>query len=246
MFTKKMGAALLSVMMMTSLTACSPKPKVKTTESADQSIDLTNFKVTIPQKTYVYDGKPKTPKVTVTSGDNDALKEGTDYRVTYSNNTKVGTADITIKGLKNYKGTLHQTFTIVKSLKKIDETALKNILNEMIAFDSGESGSSTKVVEAASDLLTYVAQINLAKADKKALTKAVTSWYTGLTKEQQATLDGNKDSILDTADGIIAHYKDYSDSLEDAGVLDQTKETLKVKHLKDDWKALKKLLEKVK
>lgn len=61
-----------------------------------------------------YDGDPKTPTVTVTDGDN-TLTLGTDYNVTYSNNTNAGTADVTITGIGNYTGSRIEHFTIDKA-----------------------------------------------------------------------------------------------------------------------------------
>ncbi|MBO7709553.1 MAG: fibronectin type III domain-containing protein [Lachnospiraceae bacterium] len=42
------------------------------------------------------------------------LKKGTDYTATYSNNTKVGTAKITLRGKGNYTGTKTVSFKIVR------------------------------------------------------------------------------------------------------------------------------------
>ncbi len=66
---------------------------------------------TLGTVTYTYDGKAKTPSVTVKSGAV-VLVEGTDYIVTYSNNTNAGIATVTITGKGNYAGTLTKTFTI--------------------------------------------------------------------------------------------------------------------------------------
>ena len=41
------------------------------------------------------------------------LTKGKDYTVSYSSNTKVGTATVTIKGKGNYQGTIKKTFSIV-------------------------------------------------------------------------------------------------------------------------------------
>ncbi len=60
---------------------------------------------------YIYNGKAKTPSVTVKDGKT-TLKKGTDYTVTYKNNTKPGKATVTIKGKGNYAGTITKTFTI--------------------------------------------------------------------------------------------------------------------------------------
>lgn len=65
----------------------------------------------IPNETY--DGNPKTPDVTVTNGTTPLIK-GTDYNVTYSNNTNAGTADVTIDGIGNYTGSRIEHFTISK------------------------------------------------------------------------------------------------------------------------------------
>lgn len=58
-----------------------------------------------------YTGKALTQNVTVKLG-TVTLKKGTDYIVTYKNNTKVGTATITITGKGNYAGTISKTFKI--------------------------------------------------------------------------------------------------------------------------------------
>jgi len=77
----------------------------------------------IPNETY--DGNPKTPDVTVTNGTT-PLIEGTDYNVTYSNNTNAGTADVTIAGIGNYTGSRIEHFTIgkVSSNLSISPTSL--------------------------------------------------------------------------------------------------------------------------
>lgn len=58
-----------------------------------------------------YTGKEIKPSLTVKNG-NLALKEGTDYKLTYKNNVKAGTATITVTGIGNYKGTKDITFKI--------------------------------------------------------------------------------------------------------------------------------------
>lgn len=70
--------------------------------------------VSLSQNSYTYDGKAKTPTVTVKDGAA-VLKEGTDYTVTYSNNINVGTAKVTITGKGNYTGTVTKEFTITKA-----------------------------------------------------------------------------------------------------------------------------------
>ena len=68
---------------------------------------------TLSATTYTYDGTAKTPTVTVKNGTK-TLVSGTDYNVAYSNNTKAGTATVTVTGKGNYSGTLSKAYTISK------------------------------------------------------------------------------------------------------------------------------------
>lgn len=73
-----------------------------------------------------YTGKELTQDITVKDG-NETLVNGTDYEVSYANNTKPGKATVTITGKGNYAGTITKTFIIrptqVKSVKvKSQET----------------------------------------------------------------------------------------------------------------------------
>ena len=65
-------------------------------------------------KSKTYTGKAITQKITVKYGAN-TLKEGTDYTVKYSSNTKVGTATITLTGKGTYTGTKKVTFKITQA-----------------------------------------------------------------------------------------------------------------------------------
>ena len=58
-----------------------------------------------------YDGTAKCPKPQV-SMDGVILEEGTDYKISWQNNTNAGKATITISGIKKYSGTLKKTFRI--------------------------------------------------------------------------------------------------------------------------------------
>ena len=49
------------------------------------------------------------------------LVYNTDYTLSYKNNTKLGTASVTIKGKGNYEGTIEKTFTIIrKGIEEVD------------------------------------------------------------------------------------------------------------------------------
>lgn len=68
----------------------------------------TNVKVAYTETSY--DGTAKKPVVTVSG-----LKEGTDFTVSYKNNTNAGTATVTVTGIGNYSGTVTKSFEIIKS-----------------------------------------------------------------------------------------------------------------------------------
>ena len=80
-------------------------------------ISISKASVTLSTSTYAYDGKAKKPGVTVKLNGK-TLKNGTDYTVSYSNNTKVGTAKVTITGKGNYTGSVSKTYIIKNNFKK--------------------------------------------------------------------------------------------------------------------------------
>ena len=80
-------------------------------------ISISKASVTLSTSTYAYDGKTKTPSVTV-KVNGKTLKKGTDYTVSYSNNTKVGTATVKITGKGNYTGSVSKTYSIKNNFKK--------------------------------------------------------------------------------------------------------------------------------
>ena len=80
-------------------------------------ISISKANVTLSTSTYAYDGKAKKPGVTVKLNGK-TLKNGTDYTVSYSNNTKVGTATVKITGKGNYTGSVSKTYSIKNNFKK--------------------------------------------------------------------------------------------------------------------------------
>ena len=90
-----------------------PAKNVSVTAHFRKLLSHTDIAVTdIPTQTY--DGTALTPQVTVTDGGS-PMTLGTDYTVSYENNTNAGTATVTITGTGNYDGTTTKTFTIDKA-----------------------------------------------------------------------------------------------------------------------------------
>lgn len=70
---------------------------------------VSTLKITVPSVTY--NGKAQKPAVTV-KYNNYKFKNGTDYTLSYRNNTKIGTATVTVKGKGKLSGTRSVTFKI--------------------------------------------------------------------------------------------------------------------------------------
>lgn len=81
------------------------------TDIVIEAASIESGELTLDKSTYEFVGSAVTPDVTVTV-DGVTLEEGTDYDVTYENNTEVGEASVTVTGKGNYKGTKTAGFTI--------------------------------------------------------------------------------------------------------------------------------------
>ncbi len=85
-----------------------------TSQNGGSQADISKAAMTLEKDSYTYDGKAKTPAVTVTLNGK-TLTLNTDYTVAYTNNINVGTAKATVTGKGNYKGSVTKTFTITKA-----------------------------------------------------------------------------------------------------------------------------------
>lgn len=104
------------------------KGKGNYTGSCSQSFTIAarpvqSLKITVPSVTY--NGKAQKPKVTV-KYNNYTFKNGTDYTLSYKNNTKIGTATVTVTGKGKLTGTRSVTFKI----------NAKPIKNAVISYNS--------------------------------------------------------------------------------------------------------------
>ena len=63
--------------------------------------------ITLAESSFEYDGTAKTPTVTL-----EGLTEGTDFTVSYENNTNAGMAKVVVTGMGGYTGQAEKTFTI--------------------------------------------------------------------------------------------------------------------------------------
>lgn len=86
---------------------------------------ISSVTVSLSTATYTFDGKAKTPSVTVKLGST-ALRNGIDYVVSYSNNKNVGKATVVITGKGLYAGTITRTFVINPAKQEIQKLTAKS------------------------------------------------------------------------------------------------------------------------
>ena len=85
------------------------------------TIDVSELQITVDDSGLVYDGKAKTPAVTIRDKYGKTLKKGTDYKLIYSSNINAGTntGKVSITGTGSYSGTTVKTFTIKKAAQPL-------------------------------------------------------------------------------------------------------------------------------
>ena len=99
-----------------------PKVEKPTTPSTPTKQSLSKAQITgLSSKTY--NGKAQTQSKLKVTYDGKTLKQGTDYTVSYKNNTKAGTATVTVSGKGNYTGSKDASFTIKKAAQSISKVS---------------------------------------------------------------------------------------------------------------------------
>ena len=117
--------------------------------------------------TYTYDGKVKTPSVTVKDSAGKTLKKNTDYTVTYANGRKnVGTYKVTIKMKGKYSGTKTLTFKI---------NPAKTTVSKLTA---GKKSITVAITKKSTQVTGYQIQYSTSKKFTNAKTKTISSYKT--------------------------------------------------------------------
>lgn len=128
---------------------------------------------------YTYNGKVKTPSVTVKNVSGGKLTNGTSYTVTYSTGRKnVGTYKVTIKGKGNYTGTKTLTFKI---------NPPKTTVSKLTA---GKKSITVAITKKSTQVTGYQIQYSTSKTFSKAITKTISSYKT--TKYALKSLNAKK------------------------------------------------------
>lgn len=129
----------------------------KQSENVEGAVNISDCQIFVTSETFFYDGKEKTPAVTVKNRDN-ILTIGVDYSIEYKNNVNVGIAEVIITGKGNYIGNVVKTFNIMQ-----DATGII-LSKESWTLYVGESDALTAIVlpENASDKAVTWSSSNIA------------------------------------------------------------------------------------
>ncbi len=101
--------------------------------------------VTLSKSAYTYNGKAQKPVVTVKDSKSKALKNGTDYTVTYKNNTNIGKATVVVTFKGNYSGSKTLNFNILPP--QTSKITVKQTASKITASWKKVSGASGYKVE---------------------------------------------------------------------------------------------------
>ena len=119
----------------------------------ESKIDLSSA-VVDDIKSQVYTGSAIKPSVTVSLNDK-ILKENEDYTVTYSNNTSIGNAQITINGIGSYTGTKTLDFKIIPKTVSNVSLSSKTTNSITLSWDKLDDITGYKIYKYDSDSNSY-------------------------------------------------------------------------------------------
>lgn len=88
---------------------------IGTTDTPLPSVE--NCEIIMKDATYIYNGLPHYPEITVKDGDK-VLTDGEDYILVFSDNVNVGTCTVNICGFFNYVGVVTREFEIISAEKE--------------------------------------------------------------------------------------------------------------------------------
>lgn len=103
--------------------------------------DIKNTKIKLSYTNATYSGKKKKPAVTVTYNGK-SLENGADYKVSYKNNTKVGKATVTVKGIGNFHGEASKSFYIKPN--KVRNVSVKKITAKTVKLSWSKAEGATE------------------------------------------------------------------------------------------------------
>ena len=123
--------------------------------SSSGKTDISSGEITLAKTEYTYTGKEIKPEFKIVMNGT-ALKEGTDYKVTYLSNVDAGSGLIYIEGIGSFTGSTTRSFTIKPSSdsSKSDDNVIKGDVNkdgEVNVTDISMVASHIKGIKALSE-----------------------------------------------------------------------------------------------
>lgn len=152
--------------------------------------NIKSCEVKLAASTYVYDGKEVKPEVTVLLEDT-TLSEGTDYRLEYQDNNRVGDASVSVTGIGNYTDTKTVSFQIVEKPKQPTAPVIEKLDTVNITSIANAKKGIKLTWNRVSGAQGYIIYRAYGKGGYKAI-KTVTNGATAAYTDTGATTNGGK------------------------------------------------------
>lgn len=152
-----------------------------------------------------YNGSARRPAVTISG-----FKEGTDFTVTYKNNTYPGTATAIITGKGNYTGTITKTFTI----RQPSVASLKSVPVRLAKGDYDAIYASWSKVKASGATVKYIVQYKVGSGNWKTASKG-----TAKTEYTIKNLADGKKCYVRVTPYVTVNEKIYSGSSKSSAAI---------------------------
>ena len=152
--------------------------------------NIKSCEVKLAASTYIYDGKEVKPEVTVLLEDT-TLSEGTDYRLEYQDNNRVGEASVSVTGIGNYTDTKTVSFQIVEKQKEPAAPVVEKLDTVNITSIANAKKGIKLTWNRVSGAQGYIIYRAYGKGGYKAI-KTVTNGATAAYTDTGATTNGGK------------------------------------------------------
>lgn len=152
--------------------------------------NIKSCEVKLAASTYIYDGKEVKPEVTVLLEDT-TLSEGTDYRLEYQDNNRVGEASVSVTGIGNYTDTKTVSFQIVEKPKQPTAPVIEKLDTVNITSIANAKKGIKLTWNRVSGAQGYIIYRAYGKGGYKAI-KTVTNGATAAYTDTGATTNGGK------------------------------------------------------
>ena len=172
---------------------------------------IASAQVVPEQNSYMYDGNEKRPLVAVIL-DNKTLSADTDYTVSYSSNTAVGNASVTVTGRGNYSGTASASFRITEAITDISACDIKigGVYSYTTTYDGSAQTPSLTVKKGSYTLVkgtdyTVAYKDNINAGEAKITLTGIGSYKGSLTKSFTITPRDPRRTVID----VEKYFYDY-------------------------------------